>query len=110
MWKHCLIHPEGRQVNFKMDALRPLKFPMVRQVNKGDRVRLTKAEIFKNSKYEFHQPGIVRIITVKGNVNDEQMGVFALDGGGAGTRGRGRGRNIGMRKDSRGRGTRSGRL
>ena len=53
------------------------------------RVRLTKADICMNSKSEFHQPGIVRVIAVKGNVNAEQMEVFPLAGGGGGTRGRG---------------------
>ena len=37
-----------------------------------------------NSKSEFHQPGIVRIVAVRGNVNDEQMGVFPLAGRGGG--------------------------
>ena len=61
-----------------------------------------------NSKSEFHQPGIVRIVAVRGNVNDEQMGVFPLAGRGGGTRGRGRGCNSGRREESRGRGTRPG--
>ena len=59
-------------MNFKMDALRLFKYPMVRQVNKGARVRLSKAEINMNSKSEFHHPGIVHVIPVRGNVNEDQ--------------------------------------
>ena len=99
LWKHCSIQHGGRKVAFRMDALRSFKYPMVRQVNEGARVRLTKADICMNSKSEFHQPGIVRVIAVRGNLNEEQIGVFPLDGRGGGTRGRGRG-------STRGRGTR----
>ena len=48
---------------------------MVRQVNEGATVRLTKADNCMNSNYEFHQPGIVRIVAVRGNGNDEQVRV-----------------------------------
>ena len=75
-----------------MDALRSVKYPMVRQVNEGARVRLTKAHICMNSKSEFHQPGIVRVVAVRGNLNEEQTGVFPQEGQGGGARGRGRGR------------------
>ena len=57
---------------------------MVRQVNEGARVRLTEADICMNSKSEFHQPGIVRVIAVRGNVNEEQAGLFPRDGRGGG--------------------------
>ena len=92
LWKHCSIQHGGRKVGFKMDALRSFKYPMVRQVNEGARVRLTKADICMNSKSEFHQPGIVRVVAVRGNLNEEQTGVFPQDGQGGGERGRGRGR------------------
>ena len=82
-------------VDFKMDALRTFKYSMVRQVNKGARVRLNIADICMNSKSEFHQPGIVRVKAVRGNVNDEQCGMFPLDG--ICGRGRGGGDNRGRR-------------
>ena len=91
LWKHCTIQHEGRTVNFKMEALRSFKYPMVRQVNEGARVRLSKADICMNSKSEFHQPGIVRVIPVRGNVNEEQAGI-SLQAGRGGARGGARGR------------------
>ena len=91
LWKHCTIQHEGRTVNFKMEALRSFEYPMVRQVNEGARVRLSKADICMNSKSEFHQPGIVRVIPVRGNVNEEQAGI-SLQAGRGGARGGARGR------------------
>ena len=105
LWKHCTIQHGGRKVEFKMDALRAYKYPMVRQVNEGARVRLTDADICMNSKSEFHQPGIVRVVAVRGNVNEEQTGVFPLAGGGGVSGGRGRGSSRGGQGRSRGRGT-----
>ena len=72
LWKHCTIQHGGRKVHFKMDALRALKNPMLRQVNEGARVRLQEGDICMNSKVEFHQPGIVRVMAVSGNLNEEQ--------------------------------------
>ena len=76
-------------VNFKMDALRAFRYPMVRQVNEGASVRISRADIGMKSKSEFHQPGIVRVVAIRGNVNEEQTSVSLLAGRGGG-RGRGR--------------------
>ena len=85
-----MIQHEGTKVKFRMDALRSFRYPMVRQVNEGTRVRLRKFNICMNSKSEVHQPGIVRVVLVRGNVNEEHTGVFPPAGRGRGTRGRGR--------------------
>ena len=45
-----------------------------------------------NSKSEFHHPGIVRVVAIRGNVNEEQFGMFPRDGrGGKGGEGGGEG-------------------
>ena len=106
LWKHCSIQHGERKVAFKMDALRSFKYPMVRQVNEGARVRLQEADICMNSKSEFHQPGIVRVMAVRGNLNDEQTVIFPLAGRGGGTRGRGRGSRRGGQENNRRRGAR----
>ena len=80
---------------------------MVRQVNEGARVRLQKADICMNSKSEFHQPGIVRVMAVRGNLNEEQAAIFPLDGRRGGPRGgRGRGSMRAGHGNTRGRGAR----
>ena len=91
LWKYCSIQHGGKKVAFKIDALESFRYPMVRHVVEGARVRLTEADTCMNSKSEFHQQGKVRVIAIRGNLNEEQIGVFPLDGGGGGTRGRGRG-------------------
>ena len=102
-----MIQHEGRKVQFKMDALRSFRYPMVRQVNEGARVRLSDFDICMKSKSEFHQPGIVRVVAVRGNVNEEQTGFCPQAGRGGGTRGRGRGSSRARRGLSRGRSSRA---
>ena len=83
----------------ELDALRALRYPMVRQVNEGARVRISRADICMNSKSEFHRPGVVRIAAVRGNVNEEQTSVSLL--GGRGGRGSSRRRGTGIRRQGR---------
>ena len=69
---------------------------MVRQVNGGARVRLSRANICMNFRSEFHQPAIVRVMAVRGNLNELQTGISLLAGrptrgGGGWVRGRGKG-------------------
>ena len=75
LWKHCTIQHGGRVAIFKMDALRPSKYPMVRQVNEGARIKVYKTDICMNSKSEFHQPSIVRTEAMRGNINEDQTGL-----------------------------------
>ena len=50
------------------------KHPLVRQNDEGVRVKCSRADILMNSKTEFHQPGIVRVVAFRGNLNEEQTG------------------------------------
>ena len=77
-------------VKFKMSALRSFRYQMVRQVNEGARVWVSKADICINSKSDFHQPGVVRIVAVRGNVNEKQTSVSLLGGRGGSSRRHGR--------------------
>ena len=45
LWRHCTIQHDDRKVQFKMDALRPFRYPIVNQVNEGARVRDSKSDI-----------------------------------------------------------------
>ena len=81
LWKHCMIQHNGDKVKFKMDALRGFKYPMVRQVNEGARLRISKSNICMNSRSEFHQPAIVRVMAVRGNLNEVQTGISLPAGG-----------------------------
>ena len=57
------------------------------EANEGAKVGLSKADICMNSKSKFHQPRIVPVNPVRGNVNEEQAGISLQ----AGKRGEGGG-------------------
>ena len=46
----------------------------MRQNEKGVRVKCSKADILMNSRSEFHQPSVVRVVAFRGNPNQEQTG------------------------------------
>ena len=48
LWKHCTLQHDSRKASFKMDALRSFRYPIVRQVNEGARVRISRAQICMN--------------------------------------------------------------
>ena len=71
---------------------------LVRQVNEAVRIEMSTADCVMNSKSEFHQAPLVRVVPVNGLVEDQGAGVDPrLPGGGGGAAGRGRGRGGGRR-------------
>ena len=116
LWKHCLVQHGGVRAEFKMTVVGVHRTPLVRQVNEAVRIVLTKADCVMNSKNEWHQAPLVRIIPMTGLQEDQGIGRGSLDqqgGGGIERRrgGRGRGAGLGLRapgrgRDSRRRGTR----
>ena len=90
LWKHCQIQHGGLKVKFKMICLKSFKTAFLRQINEGVRIACCEADMFMNSKSEFHQPSIVKVTNSLGNPNEEQTG--AQRGAGRGGRGRGQGR------------------
>jgi hypothetical protein len=68
---------------------------LVRQEDEGTRLSESKADILLNSKMQWHQPAISRVIMIRGNSNDDQIGAAAptqttQGAPGRGRRGRGR--------------------
>ena len=74
LWKHCQLQHGGAKVGFKINSLKSFKTAFERQVNEGVRIACSKADICMNSKSEFHQPSIVRVVASLGNTNEEQTG------------------------------------
>ena len=67
---------------------------MARQVNEGVRIKRSKADCLMNSKSEFHQHPVVRVVPMRGiqlEQGEEQGG-----GGGRGQGGRGQQRRQGQ--------------
>jgi hypothetical protein len=71
--KHCVIHHGGMKQPFKMDLLGIYKGCLQRQVAEGVEIRKSDADIIMNSKSQWEQPPIVRVIAVEGNLNVEEI-------------------------------------
>ena len=87
LWKHCMLEHESEQVDFSMKVLGSFQSAMARQVNEGVRIQRSRADYLLNSKSEFHQHPVVRVVPMRG-IQVEQ----GEDQG----EGRGRGRHRGQ--------------
>ena len=94
LWKHCQIDHDGRIAEFSMTVLRSHRTPLVTQVDEAVRIVISRAECIMNSKSEWHQAPLVRIIPVSGLQEDQGAGRGSLQQGGerGGRRGGSRGR------------------
>ena len=64
-------------------------------MNEAVRIEMSRADCVMNSKAEFHQAPLVRVVPVNGLVEEQGVGVDPRQpggGGGRGAGGRGRGR------------------
>ena len=95
LWKHCLIEHEGMKAEFSMKQTNSFKSCLVRQVNEAVRIEMSTADCVMNSKAEFHQAPLVRVIPVTGLLEEQEAGADPRQpvgrGRGAGRRARGRG-------------------
>ena len=71
LYKHCVLEHGGVKAEFSMRALGSYQSCLVRQVNEAVRIGSSKAESIMNSKAEFHQAPLVRVVTVVG-LEEEQ--------------------------------------
>ena len=69
LWKHCLVAHAGVRVDFSMEVVGNFHSYLVRQVNEGVRIKRSKAELM-NSKAEFHQHPVVRVVPTRGLQNE----------------------------------------
>jgi hypothetical protein len=74
--KHCLIEHNGEPADFTMRVLKKFRSCLMRQENEGVVIRLTQEEAdqLMNSRREFNQPPIRRLVVLTGNVQNEQPG------------------------------------
>ena len=91
LWKHCLVAHRGIKAEFKMLVVGVHRTPLVRQINEAVRIIISRAECIMNSKSEWHQAPLVRVIPMSGLQEDQGIGRGSLLQGGA-ERGRMRGR------------------
>ena len=58
-------------MEFSMKVLGSFQSSMARQVNEGVRIKRSKADCLMNSKSEFHQHPVVRVVPMRG-IQQEQ--------------------------------------
>ena len=111
LWKHCQLEHLGVKQTFYMEALRGFNSCLQRQVNEAVQITSSKVDIVMNSKSEFHQAPIVRVIVATGlelEQGEEEEVVRGSWRGPGRARGRGVGRGRGLGR-ARGRGAGGGR-
>ena len=96
LWKHCLVEHEGEKAEFSMKQTNVFNSCLARQVNEAVRIEMSTADCVLNSKAEFHQAPLVRVVPVTGLMEEQEAGADPRQpaGGGrgaAGRRARGRG-------------------
>ena len=67
----CQLEHGGEKVEFSMKVLGSFQSSMARQVNEGVRIKRSKADCLMNSKSEFHQHPVVRVVPMRG-IQQEQ--------------------------------------
>ena len=69
----CQLEHGGEKVEFSMKVLGSFQSSMARQVNEGVRIKRSKANCLMNSKSEFHQHPVLRVVPMRG-IQQEQGG------------------------------------
>ena len=73
LYKHCVREHGGAKAEFSMRALASYQSCLVRQVNEAVRIGGSKAECIMNSKAEFHQAPLVRVVPVVGLEQEQSV-------------------------------------
>ena len=71
LWKHCTLEHNNEKVEFSMKTLKGYKSCLDRQVNEAVRVTSSRAHTLLNSKNEFHQTPIIRVVAASGLHGDQ---------------------------------------
>jgi hypothetical protein len=105
--KHCIMEHRIIKPELKMEVLKKYRTCLERQEGEAVYVRLESNEETEimNSRSDFHQPPLVRVITTRGNSQEEQgqqPNQAQVEGGQRGRPGRGRGGVRGRPRGGRG--------
>ena len=72
MAKHCLVQHDGVRVKFSIEAAGTHRTPMSRQINEAVRISRSKVDIILNSKAEFRQAALIRVVPTFGLITEQQ--------------------------------------
>jgi hypothetical protein len=74
LWKHCSIHHQETAVPFTMEVTGIYKSAGNRLSNKIVRIRSSNSNIVLNSKNDWAQPAMIRVVPTMGNIMETQEG------------------------------------
>ena len=78
IWKHSQLHHNSdNKIGFSMQVTGRFSKPMIRQENEAIRIRESQAVHEMNSRSEYHQPVIIRLIPTSSNSQVDQTGTPA---------------------------------
>ena len=103
LWKHCILEHSSQEADFSMKIIQCHTSSLCRQVHEAVRITRTQAEIILNSKSEFHQATLVRVVATTGLQEDQSSASSQVVGAGADGRQGSRSREGGLRGDRGGR-------
>ena len=79
IWKHSqLHHGSDNKIGFNMQVTGRFSKPMIRQENEAIRIRESQAVHEMNSRSEYHQPVIIRLVPTSSNSQADQTGAPAV--------------------------------
>ena len=107
LWKLCILEQSGEEATFRMEVVSMHSTCLDRQVHEMVRIGGSEAEVVLNSKSDFQQAPLVRLVTTTGLLEEQSP---SQETGGRlwqelGQRGRGGGAASGGRGGGRGRGS-----
>ena len=82
MAKHISMQHLGVDVKWEIRVVKTFRRPMLRQMNENVRISQTTADIILNSRSEFHQAPIVRVVPVRGLISTQEDQHTRTGGGG----------------------------
>ena len=72
LWKHCQLAHYGEKQEFSMEVVGSFHSCLERQINEAVRITSTQADFIMNSKSEFHQASIVRVVATNGLKTEQE--------------------------------------
>ena len=102
LWKHVVLEHSSKEAEWSMEVIKCHPSSLGRPVHEAVRISRTEAQIILNSKSEFHQAPLIRVVATSGL--QEEQSLASIQGVGAAARTRPHGRRGGGRGRVRARG------
>ena len=94
LWKHCILEHGGEEASFIMEVVSSHSTCLDRQVHEMVRIGGSQAEVILNSKSEFQQAPLVRLVATTGIL--EEQSYSQETGGGSGRSWARQGEEVGL--------------